>query len=79
MFTGMSNNPRIEEEFIADEKDLVSENQDNWFIRIFGEAYLTKKGMKYHLARVLRAVYLYANNLDGTKNISKKDFENYKD
>lgn len=79
MFTGMSNNPRIEEEFIADEKDLVSENQDNWFIRIFGEAYLTKKGMKYHLARVLRAVYLYTNNLDGTKNISKKDFENYKD
>lgn len=79
MFTGMSNNQKITKEFYDDEKDLVCENQDNWFIRIFGSAYLEKKGLKYILARLFRAIYLYANNLDGTINISKKDFNIYKD
>lgn len=77
MFTGMSNDPRIMADFNADEHDLVSENQNNWFIRFFGDAYLSKRGMKYIFARIFRAVYLYASNLDSTRNIPKKTFEEY--
>ena len=79
MFTGMSNNPRIQEEFEVDERILIAENQDNWLIRNFGESYMARKGWKYLLARIFRAVYLYATNLDGTRNISKQDFELFKD
>lgn len=79
MFTGMSNNPKIVEDFFSDEIDLVSENQDIWFIRFFGKPYLTRNGWKYVIAKILRAIYLYLTNLDGTKNISKKDFEKYGD
>lgn len=79
MFTGMSNNPKIAEDFYSDERDIVSENQDNLFIRIFGQSYLLRKGWKYMLARLLRAIYLYTTNLDGTKNISKQDFKRFCD
>ena len=77
MFTGMSNNPQIVEDFRADERDLIAENQNNHFVRIFGKAYLNQKGMKYVYARVFRAIYLYSTNLDGTMNIKKSDFKKY--
>lgn len=79
MFTGMSNNPKILEDFLSDERDLVFENQDNWFIRNFGLAYVLRKGWKYYFAKIFRAIYLYSTNLDGTRNISQQDFKKYGD
>ena len=72
MDTGMSNNDKVKKDFYDDEINLINENKDNFFIKHFAYNYVEKKGYRYILVRLFRAVYLYFTNLDGIKGINKR-------
>lgn len=77
MFTGMSNDSKVVEDFKADEEKLVETNQDNRFIKKYGNDLLKQRGFAHRWAKVLAALYFYSNNLDGIRFIPRRLYKMY--
>ena len=80
MYTGMSNKTSIIQEFHKDEQELIKENKQFLFVKVFGNAMAyERKGILYLVGRFFAGLYFYLHNLDAMRFIPKKYYMKYKD
>lgn len=79
--SGMSNDIKIQKEFLEDRKKMVEfEIGNNKFIKKYNPTFFTKKPIiKYIVFRIRTRLYYYTHNLDSTIGIPKKLFKIYHD
>ena len=77
MYTGMSNKESIKLEFKLDELEMINDNKKNLFLKLFGKHMVERKGFLNVFGRLIKSIYFYLANLDGYKNVSKKQFQEF--
>jgi glycosyltransferase involved in cell wall biosynthesis len=79
-YSGMTNTDKVQKEFDADTKQLFDENQGQEIVKIFGRSIITKKPLiKFALYRIYQDAYIYINNLERRRPISRTQFAVLKD